>query len=76
MPDGTIRTHGNATLKKIDGKWVYQRKEKKKKIPKVTKKRLHYRNVLPEGTIRTRSDGTIWIKENGAWVYQKKKKNT
>ena len=76
FPDGTIRTHGNATLKKIDGKWVYQRKEKKKKIPKVTKKRLHYRNVLPEGTIRTRSDGTIWIKENGAWVYQKKKKNT
>ena len=76
FPDGTIRTHGNATLKKIDGKWVYQKKEKKKKIPKVTKRRLHYRNVLPEGTIRTRSDGTIWIKENGAWVYQKKKKNT
>ena len=73
LPDGTIRTYGNATLKKIDGKWVYQKKEKKKKIPKVTKKRLHYRNVLPEGTIRTRSDGTIWIKENGAWVYQKKK---
>lgn len=69
FPDGTIRTHGKATLKKIDGKWVYQKKEKKKKekIPKVPKK------PLPDGTIRTRSDGTIWIKENGAWVYQKKK---
>jgi len=28
---------------------------------------------LPDGTIRTRADGTTWIKQNGRWVYQKKK---
>ena len=28
----------------------------------------------PEGTIKTRSDGTKWKKENGKWVYQKKLK--
>ena len=29
---------------------------------------------MPDGTITTRSDGTTWIKINGKWVYQKKKR--
>lgn len=83
-PEGTIRFHSRNTTHpdggkrnptryiKKDGEWVLIPSDKpvwnKGKTYKIPSQQL------PDGTIRTRSDGTIWIKENGAWIYQKKKR--
>ena len=78
LPDGTRRRKGGgrSLYEKKDGEWVL--------IPKVDKqtgknipwnKGKTYKipsQQLPDGTIRTRTDGTTWKKENGEWVYQKK----
>jgi hypothetical protein len=38
------------------------------------KKFSHMKNSLEDGTIRTRSNGTKWIKKDNKWVYLKKPK--
>lgn len=44
----------------------------KKFFQKIFPKKLKHKIInYPEGTIRTRADGTTWVKENGKWVYQK-----
>ena len=68
LPAGTVKTRtSGATFKKVDGKWVYQRKERNEKVDRV------YESTS-DGTITIRADGTKWKKENGKWVYQKKLK--
>ncbi len=72
LPEGTVKTRKNgAKYKKIDGKWVYQGREKMEGEPRYKVDRVH--KSKPDGTITTRADGTKWKKENGKWVYQKKK---
>ena len=62
LPDGSISKDGQR--KKINGKWVYQKKERVD---------INYESTS-DSTITTRADGTKWKKENGKWVYQKKLK--
>ena len=85
-PEGTIRFHSRNTTHpdggkrnptryiKKDGEWVLIPSDKpvwnKGKTYKIPSQQL------PDGTIRNRTDGTTWKKENGEWVYQKKNKQT
>ena len=85
-PEGAIRFHSRNTTHpdggkrnptryiKKDGEWVLIPSDKpiwnKGKTYKIPSQQL------PDGTIRTRTDGTTWKKENGEWVYQKKNKQT
>ena len=72
LPEGTVKIRkSGAKYKKIDGKWVYQGREKMEGEPRYKVDRVH--KSKPDGTITTRADGTKWKKENGKWVYQKKK---
>jgi len=77
LPDGTITTRKVNGEPKIfikqNGKWVYQKKRKSKNT---NKKDSHPRQILPEGTVTTRADGTTWRKQNGKWIYQKKNNNS
>ena len=85
-PEGAIRFHSRNTTHpdggkrtptryiKKDGEWVLIPSDKpiwnKGKTYKIPSQQL------PDGTIRNRTDGTTWKKENGEWVYQKKNKQT
>lgn len=67
LPDGTVRTRKVGTFIKVDGEWVYQKKPKKPRAPRVSKEKD------PDGTIKKRSNGYYYIRRDGEWCYLRKK---
>lgn len=71
LPDGSIRTrkvNGKpGKFIKENGEWVYQKKPKKPRVPRVSKEKD------PDGTIKQRSNGYYYIRRDGEWCYLRKK---
>ena len=88
LPEGSIKYHNRNTTHpdgckrnptkyiKKDGEWVLIPSDKPpwNKGLKGSSWNTGMKLGVPDGTISIRADGTKWIKENGKWVYQKKRK--